>query len=291
MKLAPFVFVLLWSTGFIGAKYGLPYADPFIFLAIRVLFAAFILYAVAILKSIPVKLSLREIKTSAMVGISLHFAYLGGVFYGISVGVPAGIAATVTSLQPILVSLIGVKLLGERLSVWKVLGLILGFTGVAIIFSPAFENSNSLDLGGIIAVVFALLGGTTATLYQKRNGGEVPLITGTAFQYFVAGVFFLLAALLTRGFEVKWNAEFIFSLTWLILGLSVGAVLILFNLLQKGSASQVSSLLYLVPPATAIEAYFLFGEKLGGLDLIGMAMTAMGVFLVMKKSRALNSYL
>ena len=283
MNFAPIFFVALWSTGFVGAKYGLPYADPFIFLAIRVGIAAVLLYTYAVFTKAPVALNQKDRRLSGVVGMTLHFAYLGGVFYGISKGVPAGIAATVTSLQPILVSVIGVRVLKEPLSIRQIAGLICGFTGVVIVLSPAFASTSTMTGIGIVAIFVALFGSTTATLVQKKSGGSTPLITGTAFQYLVAGAFFLLAAVTTQGFHISWTGKFIFALSWLVLALSVGAILLLLTLLKHGSASKVSSLLYLVPPATAVEAYFLFDETLSALDFLGISLTAIGVYLVIKK--------
>ena len=283
------LFVLLWSTGFVGAKYGLPYADPFIFLVVRVFIAALLLYFFAAAKGFRIKLTFPEMKYSAIVGATLHFAYLGGVFYGISQGVPAGIAATVTSLQPILVSLIGVKVLGTSLRTTQIAGLVLGFLGVVIVLSPAFVSATQMTPIGTISVLVALLGSTSATLVQKKSGGEIPLITGTAFQYLVAALLFLLGAVATQGFRIEWSGKFILSLAWLIFALSVGAILILLSLLKKGSASEVSSLLYLVPPATAVEAFFLFNEKLTSLDFVGILFTALGVYMVIRKGTAKTS--
>lgn len=280
---APILFVLLWSTGFVGAKYGLPYADPFIFLAIRVLIAAGLLYLFLLITKTPVRLNREERSISALIGFTLHFLYLGGVFYSISQGMPAGIAATVTSLQPILVSLIGIRVLKEKLSKIQLVGLIFGFIGATLVLSPTFESASLINFKAVVAAVIALVGSTMATLVQKRVGTSVPLVPGTAFQYLIASSLFFLAAFLTRGFQIEWNNKFILSLTWLILALSVGAVLILLNLLKHGSASQVSSLLYLVPPATAIEAFLLFDEKLTLLEVSGIALTAIGVFLVINR--------
>jgi drug/metabolite transporter (DMT)-like permease len=285
MKFAPVFFVLLWSTGFVGAKYGLPYADPFIFLGIRVFIAAALLYAFAILTKAQLRLTKGELKLSAIVGATLHFAYLGGVFFGISRGVPAGIAATITSLQPIVVSILGVRVLNESVTKKQLAGLSFGFLGVLIVLSPAFKSTSTMTGIGILSVFVALFGSTTATLVQKRAGGSVPMISGTAFQYVIAGALFISAATVTQGFQVTWNGKFIFALTWLVLALSVGAVLLLLSLLKRGSASEVSSLFYLVPPATAIEAFFLFDEKLTALDFFGISLTALGVYLVIKKKQ------
>ena len=274
--------MLLWSTGFVGAKYGLPYADPFIFLSLRVLIAALILFAVASLMRTPVAIGRRDIGNSALIGFFLHACYLGGVFFAISVGLSAGVAAVVTSLQPVLVSLLGVKILGERLKKRQVVGLIFGLVGVILVLSPGF--SSTLPIPGVVAITNALLGTTCATLLQKRFGSNVPILAGTAYQYLASGAVLFIAAMTTGGTSIKWSGQFILAFIWLILVLSVGAVLLLLWLLNQGSAASVSSLFYLVPPATALEAYFLFGENLGIQGLIGIGITAAGVWLVIKTS-------
>jgi drug/metabolite transporter (DMT)-like permease len=178
---------------------------------------------------------------------------------------------------------IGVRVLKEPLSLRQIVGLVCGFGGVVLVLSPAFTTAHSMTVQGVIAVLIALAGSTTATLVQKKSGSAVPLVPGTAFQYFVAAILFLAAATVTRGFNIQWTGKFIFALGWLVLALSVGAILILLTLLKHGSASKVSSLLYLVPPATAVEAYFLFNERLTKVDFVGIMLTAIGVSLVIRK--------
>ena len=277
-RFAPVLFVLLWSTGFIGAKYGLPYADPFIFLSVRVLIAALILFAVAALLKSPIAIGTSAITRSALIGFFLHACYLGGVFYSISKGLPAGVAAVVTSLQPVLVSLLAVKVLGEPLKLKQVVGLILGLIGVVMVLGPSFEQD--IPVSGVIGILVALLGSTVATLLQKKIGSEVPLISGTAYQYLASGLVLAIAAVATGGTRIQWSGEFIVAFVWLIAVLSVGAILLLLWLLNTGSAASVSSLLYLIPPATAIEAFFLFGEKVNTQGFLGIGITALGVWLV-----------
>jgi drug/metabolite transporter (DMT)-like permease len=274
--------VLLWSTGFVGAKYGLPFADPFIFLSVRVLIAALILFAIALYKRAPVAIGLRNIAKSSIIGFFLHACYLGGVFYAISEGLSAGIAAVITSLQPVLVSILGVKVLGEKLRNQQIFGLIFGLAGVVLVLSPGF--STSVPLIGIVSIAIALLGTTCATLLQKIFGSNVPILAGTAYQYLASGAVLFIAAMITGGTTIEWSGHFILAFIWLILVLSVGAVLLLLWLLNNGSAASVSSLFYLVPPATTLEAYFLFGEKVNVQGFFGIAITALGVWLVVKKS-------
>jgi drug/metabolite transporter (DMT)-like permease len=279
-RFAPALFVLLWSTGFVGAKYGLPYADPFVFLSIRVLIAAVLLFVIAYLLKMPVRIGQSAIARSSLIGFFLHACYLGGVFYSISQGLPAGVAAVVTSLQPVLVSIFAVKVLGEQLRISQVGGLLLGLSGVILVLGPSFNSH--IPTAGIIAIVVALIGSTTATLLQKRVGADIPLVAGTAYQYLFTGLVLGVIALATGNTHITWSSLFTAAFVWLVLVLSVGAILLLLWLLNSGSAASVSSLFYLVPPATAIEAFFLFGEKVNTQGLLGIGVTALGVWLVIR---------
>ena len=277
-KFAPILFVALWSTGFVGAKYGLPYADPFIFLSVRVFIAAVILFLIAAVSNAPIAIGRSAITRSSLIGFFLHACYLGGVFFAISKGLPAGVAAVVTSLQPVLVSLLAVKVLGEQLRTRQILGLMLGLLGVVLVLGPSFETD--IPISGVIGILVALVGSTTATLLQKKIGAEVPLLAGTAYQYLASGLVLAIAAIATGGTHIQWSGKFILAFVWLIAVLSVGAILLLLWLLNTGSAASVSSLFYLIPPATALEAFFLFGEKVNTQGFLGIGITALGVWLV-----------
>ena len=278
-KFAPILFVALWSTGFVGAKYGLPYADPFIFLAVRVLIASLILFLIAVALRLPIRIGSSAIGRSAIIGFFLHACYLGGVFFSISKGLPAGVAAVVTSVQPVLVSLLAVRFLGERLKIQQVFGLCLGFVGVVLVLGPTFNESVSKS--AVVGILIALCGSTSATLLQKKIGSDVPLISGTAYQYLASGSVLACAAFLTGGTHIQWSGKFLASFVWLIAVLSVGAILLLLWLLNRESAAAVSSLLYLVPPATALEAFVLFGERVNTQGFLGIGVTALGVWLVL----------
>jgi len=277
-KLAPLLFVLLWSTGFVGAKYGLPYADPFIFLGVRVLIASVILFAIASIMKSPIAIGSKAISSSVLIGFFLHACYLGGVFFAISKGLPAGVAAVVTSLQPVLVSILAVKVLGERLRTKQFAGLFLGLIGVVLVLGPSFNAD--IPTVGVIAIFVALIGSTSATLLQKKIGSGIPLVAGTAYQYLGSGAVLLVIAVATGGTSIQWSGKFVLAFIWLIAMLSVGAILLLLWLLNTGSAASVSSLFYLVPPATAVEAFFLFGEKVNTQGFLGIGVTALGVWLV-----------
>jgi drug/metabolite transporter (DMT)-like permease len=286
-KLAPALFVFLWSTGFIGVKYGIPYAPPFYFIAIRMAIAACLLFiAISFLrKSQPITRAI--IWPSTLIGLTLHGAYLGGCFFAVSRGMPAGVAALIVSLQPVLVSLFAAKYLNEPLKARAVLGLTLGLVGLFVVVIPRINmtGANAISLVAVVASVIGLLGGTSGTILQKKYGGVIPTLAGTSIQYAATALVLLVLALLFEEPNITWSPEFIGALTWLVLALSFGAILLLFFLLSQGSAASVSSLYYLVPAVTAIIAYFLFDEHISPLSLIGTAITVVGVWLVVSKQK------
>jgi drug/metabolite transporter (DMT)-like permease len=239
-----------------------------------------LLFAIAALLKSPIAIGKSAISRSALIGFFLHACYLGGVFFAISKGLPAGVAAVVTSVQPVLVSLLAVRVLGETLKLKQIVGLFLGFVGVITVLAPS--SKADIPISGVVAILVALLGSTTATLLQKKIGADVPLISGTAYQYLASGLVLGVAAIATGGTRIQWSQEFIITFVWLLVALSVGAILLLLWLLNTGSAASVSSLLYLVPPATALEAFFLFGEKVNTQGLLGIGITALGVWLVIR---------
>jgi drug/metabolite transporter (DMT)-like permease len=284
----PALFVLLWSTGFVGAKYGLPYAEPFTFLGLRLVVAAVLLAVLAVALRSARPSGRAEYGSAAVVGVLLHAGYLGGVFYGISLGVPAGVSAVVVSLQPVLVAVLATRLLGERPTPRQWLGLVLGVGGVVLVVGPgivAGGTEGPLSLVGLGACVVALAAGTGGTLVQKRYGDRVPLVWGTAVQYAAASALLLVIAVSTEDMTIRWTGEFVAAFVWLVVVLSLGAVLLLLLLLRRGSAAGVSSLYYLVPPAVAVEAFLLFGERLAPVSLAGIGVTALGVALVVVPPR------
>jgi drug/metabolite transporter (DMT)-like permease len=286
-KFAPGLFVLLWSTGFIGVKYGIPYAPPFYFVAIRMAIAALLLFvAISFLrKSQPITRSI--IWPSTLIGLTLHGAYLGGCFFAVSRGMPAGVTALIVSLQPVLVSLFAARYLGEPLKARALVGLALGLAGLFVVVIPriSITGTNSISLVSIAACVVGLLGGTSGTILQKKYGGAIPTLAGTSIQYAATAVILLMLALIFEEPNISWSIEFIGALTWLVLALSFGAILLLFFLLSHGSAASVSSLFYLVPAVTAIEAYFFFDEHISPVSLLGTLITVIGVWLVVSKTK------
>ena len=286
-RYAPALFVFLWSTGFVGAKYIVPYAEPFTFLTIRYFLAALILFAIAYAFKQPLKLNKEQFKASFAVGILLHVIYIGGVFYAVSLGVSAGISAVIVSIQPVLVSLLAVPLLGERLRWVQVVGLFLGVAGIALLLLPKVfqgDYTASTSIAGIVICVIALLGTSGGYLVQKKLGGEIPFLSGTGAQYAISAIAFAVLSVATEDQIIQWVPEFFFGLAWIVFMLSIASIVLLYGMLRTGSASKVSSLYYLVPPVAAIQAYFLFDEVIGLVGIIGMAFAGLGVVLVMRQS-------
>jgi drug/metabolite transporter (DMT)-like permease len=284
-RFTPVIFVSLWSTGFVGAKYILPYSEPFVFLTIRYALAMTTLLIVARVMKEPLKISRAQVIQSIKVGVFLQVVYIGGVFYAISLGVSAGVTSVLVSVQPILVSVLAVKFLNEKLGTRKIFGLILGFTGVLLLLLPKlFQGVFAFGYSGlgIVSGVLALLGTTTGYLLQKKGGSDIPFLPGTAVQFATATVLFALASTLFEEWKITTSFQFFLALSWIVFALSIGSIFLLFYLLKNDSASSVSSLYYLVPPLTAIQAYLFFRERITWIGLLGMGLAAIGTLLVTK---------
>jgi len=279
--LFPLLFVLLWSTGFIGAKFGLPDAGPLTFLSLRYVLVLVLMGGVAWLTRAPWPATRQAWLHIGVSGLLVHAVYLGGVFTAISHGLPAGVTALVVGLQPVLTALGAGTWLGERVKPAQWAGLGLGFAGVALVV--AHKVAATATGGALVAMllpaVVALLGITAGTLYQKKFCPAFDLRTGSVIQFLPCLVVTALVAGATETMQVHWTAQFAFALGWLVLVLSLGAVSLLNVLIRRGSAVNVASLFYLTPPTTALIAWALFGETLTGLALVGMALSVYGVWL------------
>ncbi len=282
IALAPGLFVLLWSTGFIAAKYGLPHAEPFTFLAVRFALTALLLVAAAFLFGAPWPATRQQWARIAIAGILIQGVYLGGVFFAIAQGLPAAIAALIVGLQPLLTALAAGPVLKEKVTGRQWLGLALGFAGVVLVLFDKVSLSGAQAVG-VVAAGVGLVGITAGTLYQKRHGSTMDLRSGTAIQFAASAALLGAAAALFESFHIEWAAPLIFATAWLVLVLSFGAITLLYILIRRGAAAKVASLFYLVPPVTALLAYAFFGEALGALALAGMVVTLIGVALVQKR--------
>jgi drug/metabolite transporter (DMT)-like permease len=275
---APGVFVVLWASGFIGAKLGLPYAEPLTFLTLR-MFGVMLLLGVFMLIT-GAKWPGREAALDSYVtGILMHALYLGGVYISIANGLPAALSALVVGLQPLLTSTVANRLLGERVVPRQWLGLVLGLAGVYLVVQDKATAGAATPLAWIASVV-ALVAITIGTVYQKRFGSGIDWRPAKFIQYATAGILFALAAMVFETRTVTWTPEFLFALGWLVVVLSFGAVWLLYVLIRRAAATRVVSLFYLTPPVTALMAWSLFGERLAPLAIAGMAVCVVGVFLV-----------
>ncbi|NRF67313.1 DMT family transporter [Aquincola sp. S2] len=277
----PFLFVLLWSTGFIGARLGLPHAPPLLFLVLRYLAVIALMTMVALVMRAPWPRGVRAWASIGIAGLLVHGLYLGGVFIAISQGLPAGVTSLVVGLQPLLTAMVAVGWMGERLGGRRWFGLALGFAGVALVVSRQLDAG--FGAGGLPAAVLALLAITAGTLWQKRWCPSFDWRTGLVVQFIPATLATAVAAALTEPLQLRWTGEFVFALGWLVFVLSLGAVSLLNALIRAGSAVDSASLFYLVPPSTALFAWGLFGERLTGAALLGMALTVAGVWLARLK--------
>jgi drug/metabolite transporter (DMT)-like permease len=274
---APMLFVLLWSTGFVGARYGLPYAEPLTFLALRLSAVVVLMLPIAFLSRAPWP-SKAEVGHSAVVGLLMHGLYLGGVFTAIAQGVPAGVSALIPGLQPILTSTIANRFMGETVTRVQWLGLALGLAGVLLVLHDRNIVLSGSALGWA-ASFLSLIGITLGTLYQKRFCGKVDWRTGNLVQYAGAAVLLSVLAFAFETRVVHWSEEFIFALGWLAIVLSIAAIGLMYWIIRRSAATSFSSLFYLVPATTALMAYILFGEKLDALSIAGMVLAAAGVVL------------
>jgi len=280
--LPPAVFVFLWSTGFIVARLGLPYAQSGTFLTLRYWLAAVLLGGLAVLGAATWPRRAPDIGHCVVAGLLTHFVYIGGVFTAIERGLPAGVSALIVSLQPLLTAIAAGPLLGETVTRWQWLGLVLGLIGTALVVWEKAQIG-SATLVTVLLSVAALLGMTAGTLWQKRFLSGVDLRAGTAVQYLATALVYTVCTLLFERVHIVWTVDFAIALGWAVLPMSVGAAMLLLWLIRRGAATGVAALFYLVPPCTAVMAWLLFDERLGVLALLGMAVTVVGVALAARR--------
>jgi drug/metabolite transporter (DMT)-like permease len=275
---APALFVLLWSTGFIGARLGLPYIEPLTFLAVRMVFAVVIMAATALAGGARWP-NANEVGHNLVAGSLVHGLGLGGVFTAISQGVPAGISALIVGLQPIVTSTLANRFMGEKVTPLQWIGLALGLVGVLLVL-----HDRSILLAGSVlgwvASFLSLMGLTLGTLYQKQYCGGIDWRAGILIQYIGVGILFTLGAFAFESREINWTGELIFAMAWLVLVLSIAAVGLLYWLIRRSAATGFASLFYLVPVVTVFFAYILFDERLDSISILGMVVCAGGVALV-----------
>jgi drug/metabolite transporter (DMT)-like permease len=276
--LAPGVFVLLWSTGFIVARYGTKDAGPLTFLTVRTAIAAGILFLLARVTR-EASLSWGQIRVQSLVGVGIHAMYLGGVFVAIDHGLPSGVSALIAALHPVVTTVLGRLLLGEDLSQRRILGVVLGCVGVLAVVIERGGASDEITSVALIAMGLAVLGMSGGTLIQRRSAVGVPLLAGTAWQYLSTTAILGVGAVVVEGWDFTLTTRSVMSLAWAVGVLSLAAILIMLWLLHRQAASQVSSLFFLTPALSTVEGAILFGEKLGVLSMIGLIVAILGVWL------------
>jgi drug/metabolite transporter (DMT)-like permease len=278
-RLAPAVFVLLWSSGFIGTKYAVSQAEPLTFLTFRMVYVVAVMLVIAAIAR-PAWPRGIEIWHCAVAGLLIQGFYLAGITIGIYHHVPAGLSALIPGLQPILTSTLANRWLGERVTRMQWIGLVLGLFGVLLVLHG---RSISGDIGwGYFAVCIALVSITVGTLYQKRYCGNIDWRSGNIIQFTVSGIVYAIGAFLFEDHIIHWTVSFVLGVSYLVFALSIGSISVLFWLIRRSAATQVASLFYLVPATTALMAFALFGEQLDVLGIVGMVICAAGVLLVNK---------
>ena len=292
-KLIPWVFVWIWSTGFIAAKYGLPYAEPFTLLSYRFVITLFFLLILIIYKKSPWPETRLDFFHLLIAGVLIHGVYLGGVFQALKWGMPAGLGAMVIGLQPIGMALVAGVLLKEEVSKKQWTGLIMGLVGLYLVLFDSLDLTEQIAFDGfpiwaVFAVIISLFAISIGTIYQKRFCSNMNLYSGAWVQYFSASILCILIVLFFENGEVSWSRTFILAMTWQVLGLSIGAILLLMTMIKKDALASVGSYFYLVAPLVAIQAWFLFEERIGLSALAGVALISFGVAITTSKKSIRN---
>jgi drug/metabolite transporter (DMT)-like permease len=277
-RVAPPLFVVIWATGFVVARLVAPHADPLAFVTLRFGLAALVLAAVAVIAGARWPATASGWRDGLVAGVLLHGAYLGGVFWAVKHGLPAGISALVAGLQPLATGMLVGPLLGEAVSRRRWVGILTGFAGALLVVAPKIGVAGGLPAVPLGICVLGMLSITLGTVWQKRTGASVDLRTNAVVQYLGAAAFTLPIALATETGRFDVGApEFWIALLWTVFAMSIGAVGLLLLLIRRGAVAKVAALLYLVPPVAAVMAYWLFGEALSPIQIVGMALAAVGV--------------
>jgi drug/metabolite transporter (DMT)-like permease len=273
----PFLFVLLWSSGFIGSKLGVPYAGPFTFLSLRYALVTLVLVPITFLTRAPWPKSRAQVAHIAFAGLLIHGLYLSGCVWSLKLGLSAGLLSLIVSMQPLITAAFAGIALGERVQPRQWAGLALGFLGTGLVV--AHKMGGGVSLIAEVPAFLALLGITAGTLWQKRHCPYFDLRTGAVIQYSASLVVTGILAMTTDSMQVQWTGEFVFALLWVSLVLSIAAISLLNHLIRSSTAVNVTSLLYTVPAVTALMAWAIFGETVRGLSLAGMVIAVTGVWL------------
>lgn len=275
---------MLWSTGFVAARYATTDTGPLTFLAVRMVIAAAALAFVAALRT-ATRVERRLVPWVVLAGIGMHVLYLGGVFVAIDRGLPSGVSALIAGLHPVLTALASRRVLGERLVRLQWIGVGLGFAGViAVVVDRLLTHSTGVTAMTMGASAISVLGMSGGTLVQRKKCSTMPLLWGTVIQYTSAGFVLLVLAAVWEHIEFRFSGRSVFAMLWAVVVLSIAAVLLMLWLLQRRAASQVTSLFFLTPALSAVEGAVLFGERLGVLALVGLLISLLGVAFVTRRA-------
>ncbi len=287
LRFVPVLFTFLWSSGWIVAGYSALYADALTFLVLRYACAALVITAVALALGAPWPRGRRAILDCVVTGVLIHAAYLGGVWWAVRHGLPTGISGLIAGLQPILTALFAPMLVGEKITPVRWLGILAGFVGIALVLQPKLAGVEPAVLWAVLIPVVVNVAGmfavTFGSFYQKARIVTADLRTVTAVQYITAFVVTLPFAYALEPMRIEWNLTMALVLAWSVLALSLGGVGLYLLMIRRGEISRVSTFLYLVPALVAVEAWILFGEALTPLQILGMAVTILGVVLASRK--------
>jgi drug/metabolite transporter (DMT)-like permease len=283
VTVVPALFVLIWSTGWIVAKYVAPFADPLTFLAWRFAVAAVVVAGFAFVMRAPWPQSRAAALHAMMSGVLLHTIYLGGIWWAIAKGLPSGLSALIAALQPLLTAMLAARLLGERIRPVHIAGIAAGFAGVTGILAPKLAGVSVGGFSGlglaILVNVVSMISVTFGTFYQKKYVASGDLRTITSLQYVGAFATTLPLALMIEPLRVEWRFETYAGLAWSVIVLSIGAIGLMLMMIRRGAVSKVAALIYLIPPTAALQAWLMFGETLTPVQILCMGLTAFGVYL------------
>jgi len=276
-RAAPPLFVFLWATGFVAARLVVPHADPLTVLVLRYVLAAAILSVIVFAANAPWPKGRRGWMDAMIAGVLIHGGYLGAVFWAIKHGVPAGISALIAGLQPLVTGMLVGWLLGERVSARRWAGIAIGFLGTALVVAPKLGGATGFPPLAILVNFLGTVSITLGTIWQKRTAAAADLRTNAVAQFVGAALATLPLALVLENGRLDPVPELFIGLSWSVVALSIGAIGLLLVLIRRGAVAGVAALLYLVPPVSALMAYFLFGEALSPLQIAGMLTAAAGV--------------
>jgi len=286
LTVAPAIFVLIWSTGWIVAKYAAPFADPLTVLSVRYAVAAAVVGVMVVAMRAEWPRTRAAMLHAMASGVLLHTIYLGGVWWAIARGLPAGVSALIAAVQPLLTAALAARLAGEKLRPVHLLGILIGFVGVLGVIAPKLAGVSVAGMSGLglaVAInVIAMISVTLGTFYQKKHVASGDLRSITVLQYVGAFATTLPLALLLEPLRFEFRAETWLALAWSVIVLSIGAIGLMLMMIRRGAVSKVAALIYLIPPTAALQAFLMFGETLTGVQIGCMAVAALGVYLASK---------